>query len=219
MNTIPYILKEFKAFTPQTKISAIKDFFTETTFTHFPIVENGTLLGLISEADAEALDDSQKSIDQFQYLYTFFYTKENTNLLEIIPCFSSNDANILPVLDAKNKYLGYYDLIDVLHSFNNTPFIKSEGTFLIIEKEERDYSFSEVCQIVETNNGKVMGVFVSETNATFVKIILKITTQNINEIIQTFRRYKYNVLSKHYEDNYLEDLKNRSNYLQKYLNI
>jgi len=42
---------------------------------------------------------------------------------------------------------------------------------------------------------------------------------NGNKIIQTFRRYNYTVLSKHVEDAYLEDLKDRSNYLQKYLNI
>jgi hypothetical protein len=88
-----------------------------------------------------------------------------------------------------------------------------------LEKEIQDFSFSQVCQIVETNNGKVLGLFISEISGAIVKITLKFNAREINEIIQTFRRYNYNVLSKHKEDFYLEDLKERSDYLQKYLNI
>ena len=41
----------------------------------------------------------------------------------------------------------------------------------------------------------------------------------INEIIQTFRRYNYEIISEHQEDAYIENLKERSDYLDKYLNI
>jgi hypothetical protein len=41
----------------------------------------------------------------------------------------------------------------------------------------------------------------------------------MNAIVQTFRRYNYLVVSNHEEDRFLEDLKDRSNYLDKYLNI
>ena len=42
---------------------------------------------------------------------------------------------------------------------------------------------------------------------------------SINEIVQTFRRYNYDIISKHEEDNYLSALKERSEYLEKYLSI
>ncbi|HDZ13953.1 MAG TPA: acetoin utilization protein acuB, partial [Pricia sp.] len=38
-------------------------------------------------------------------------------------------------------------------------------------------------------------------------------------IIQTFRRYNYNILFGNHDDQFLEDLKERSNYLEKYLNV
>jgi len=126
---------------------------------------------------------------------------------------------LIPVIDEKKEYIGYYDLIDILHLYNSTPFLKHEGTILLLEKEQRNYSFSEICQIVESNNGKVLGLFISEANAAVVKITLKFNSQDVNEIIQSFRRYNYKVLSKHKEDFYIEDLKERSEYLQKYLNI
>ena len=82
-----------------------------------------------------------------------------------------------------------------------------------------DYSFSEISQIVESNDAKLLGAFVSSIENDIVQITLKINNSTFSEIIQTFRRYKYNIISAHEEDNYLESLKDRSNYLNKYLNI
>ena len=53
----------------------------------------------------------------------------------------------------------------------------------------------------------------------FVQVTLKIISDEINEIIQTFRRYDYKIVSNHENDIYLDDLKNRSEYLQKYLEM
>lgn len=219
METSPYILNEYKAFTLETKVSEAKLFFNETLFCHFPIVKNNQLIGLISENDIQGIDQEDKSLNDFKYLFNLFFIQQSINLLEIIKVFASNETNIIPVLNNRNKYIGYYDLIEILHVFNATPFLNNEGIVLLLEKEIRDYSFSEICQIVESNNGKILGIFITESNSTTVKITLKFSAQDVNEILQSFRRYNYNVLSNHKEDFYLEDLKDRNNYLQKYLNI
>ncbi len=219
MDTNPYILKEFKAFALQTKTTFVKKFFYETTFSHFPVVKNKQLIGLISETDLQGIENNEEEIGNYQSLFVLFFAEENQNLLEILKVFASNETNLIPVVNYNQEYVGYFNLIDILHIYNNTPFFNKEGHILLIEKQEREYSFSEVCQIVESNNGKVLGIFISEINDTMVQITIKFSSQEINKIIQTFRRYNYTVLSKHVEDAYLEDLKDRSNYLQKYLNI
>ncbi|VAW25266.1 CBS [hydrothermal vent metagenome] len=219
MKNIPYILKEFEAFTLQTKIADVKSLFNETTYSHFPIIKNNQLIGLVSETDIQGITEDDKALNDFQLLFSLFFTEENNNLLEILKVFALNETNLIPVISVQKEYLGYYDLIDVLHAYRNTPFLNNEGSILILEKEIRDYSFSEICQIVESDNGKILGVFISESNSTSVKITLKFSSQDVNEIIQSFRRYDYKVLSNHKEDYYLEELKDRTNYLQKYLNI
>tara|TARA_R110001583_G_scaffold53483_1_gene164945 strand:+ start:2614 stop:3276 length:663 start_codon:yes stop_codon:yes gene_type:complete len=220
MEITPFILKEFKPFTLENKVGEVKSFFNETTFSHFPIVKNNILVGLISEADIEGIIDSdEKEIGYFQYLFNLFFTDKTTNLLELLKVFAANQANIIPVLGTKKNYLGYFELVDILHLYNNTPFLKSEGTVLLLEKEISNFSFSQLCQIVESNNGKILGVYISETTASTVKLTLKFSAQDVNEIIQSFRRYEYTIISDHEEDFYLEDLKERSEYLQKYLNI
>ena len=90
---------------------------------------------------------------------------------------------------------------------------------LIVEKLELDYSMSEISQIVEANGAKLLGLYLSEKQNDFVQVTLKIVSNEINEIIQTFRRYDYKIISTHENDIYLEDLKNRSEYLQKYLEM
>jgi len=219
METAPFILKKIKPFTLESKVEAVKLFFKETAFSHFPVVENNKLLGLISKIDIDEIEADEQNLEDFSYLIKLFFTLQSENLLELIKAFAANEANIVPVIKDDHTYLGYLDLIDILHVYNETPFLNNEGVVLQLEKEILDFSFSQVCQIVETNNGKVSGLFISETSGAIVKITLKFSARDINEIIQAFRRYNYTVLSKHKEDFYLEELKERSDYLQKYLNI
>lgn len=219
METTPYILNDLKAFSLENTIEEAKQLFEETSFSHFPILKNKQLIGLISEESIKEIEENENEIGYFQYLFSMFHIEKNSNLLEILGVFASNNTNLIPVIIENNEYIGYYEINDILQLINNTPFLKSEGIVVVLEKEIRDYSFSEICQIVESNNAKIVGLFVSESNTTTVKITIKINSKEINEILQSFRRYNYNVISTHKEDFFIEDLKDRSNYLQKYLNI
>jgi Mg/Co/Ni transporter MgtE len=219
METSPLILKEFKSFTMQTGIADVKSFFSTTTYSHFPIVKKKSLFGLISETDIQGIENDKAVIGDYKTLFNHFFVEENCNLLELLKVFASNETNIIPVVDTTNNYLGYYDLIDVLHTYNATPFLNHGGAIILLEKEKRECSFGEICQIVESNKGMVLGLFISQENDASVVITLKFDAPDINKIFQAFRRYNYKVLSDHQEDFYLEDLKERSIYLQKYLNI
>lgn len=219
MEATPYILKEHKPFTPTSKIGDLKVFFNETTFSHFPVVKDGQLLGMVSEYDIEGLENVDENIGSYQYFFNHFFVKENSNSLAILEAFATNQSNLIAVLNTKNEYVGYYDLIDVLNSFHDTPFFKHEGEILQIEKEIVNYSFSEISQIIESNNGRLLGAFIAGKNEVTIRVTVKFSAPDVNEIIQSFRRYDYTILTTHEEDVLLEDLKDRSNYLQKYLNI
>ncbi|HRB72682.1 MAG TPA: acetoin utilization protein acuB, partial [Flavobacterium sp.] len=126
---------------------------------------------------------------------------------------------LVPVLDNDNNYLGYYEMDDIIRFFHETPFLREEGGILIVEKGAEEYSMSEISQIVETNNARILGLFISKAEMDRVQITVKISLGGLNEIIQTFRRYNYEIVSEHQEDAYLNNLKDRSDYLDKYLNI
>ncbi|MFY9243324.1 MAG: CBS domain-containing protein [Polaribacter sp.] len=219
MNINDYILKEIEALNLKHTVKGAQSLFKNFPITHFPVVEDAMLLGSFSEADIQALGNKEDELVGYAHFMNSFFADEKATVLELLKIFADNDTNIIPVLNKEKKYIGYYDLVDVLDVFSTSPFMIEESETLIIEKLEMDYSMAEVSQIVESNGGKLLGLYLSEKSNDFVQITLKIVSKEINEIIQTFRRYDYKIISTHENDIYLEDLKNRSEYLQKYLEM
>jgi CBS domain-containing protein len=219
MKISEYISKDVKALTLNSTIGEAKELFNDLTFSHIPIVKNSHLVGSIQESDVRTIDNNETILEEYKYLFDDFHIGIDDNWMEILKKFSASETNILPVLANDNSYKGYYELTDVLHFFNDTPLLNKDGFFLVIEKSAKDYSFSEVSQIVESNDAKLIGIFISGYKNDLVRITLKISSEEINEIIQSFRRYDYNLLTEHKEDLLLEELKSRSDYLQKYLNM
>ena len=213
-----YIINDIKPLCITDKISDLQLLFNNLTYSHVPIHKDGIYMGCISEADAHCFDGAS-SISDCNYAVEGFYVRDTTNWLDVLEAFAQNDSNIMPVLRMDNTYIGYYELNDIIHLFNETPFFSEPGGIIIVEKGINDYSFSEISQIVESNDAKLLGAFISKMDGDLVKVTLKITNASLNEVIQTFRRYSYNIVSGHEDDTYLNSLKERSQYLDKYLNM
>lgn len=218
MEITNYITNDFKPIDSQETIAAVRDFLGDFHFSHFPIVEEGIYIGSISSEDVETFEEEKKVLD-YKYSLETFFIRTNAIWLEVLEVFAKNHSNLIPVLDEDNKYVGYYELEDIISFFNQTPFLKEQGRIVKIKKGILDYSMSQITQIVESNNGKLLGLFISESDIDSVEVTIKISSGAINEIIQTFRRYNYEIISEHYEDSYITNLKERSDYLDKYLNM
>lgn len=218
MLLIEYIINDIKPLQITDKVSDLKMMFNELTYSHIPIQNEEVYLGCISETDVHCFEGDKDIVDCKHSLEGFF-VRSDTNWLDVLETFAQNSCNLMPVLDLQNKYLGYYELNDVIGRFNETPFFSEPGGTLIIEKGIQDYSFSEISQIVESNDAKILGAFISKMEGDVVQITLKIGDSGLNNLIQTFRRYSYNIISGHEEDTYIENLKERSDYLNKYLNM
>ncbi|MNE33333.1 CBS domain protein [compost metagenome] len=213
-----YINNDIKAIRLEESIETVQDFFAELSFSHFPVLEEGTYIGSIALDDVETFDIDKK-VSDYRYTLEGFYARTNMIWLDVLEVFARNHTSVVPVLDENNKYVGYYDITDIVKFFHETPFLKEMGGIIIVEKNINDYSMSQIAQIVESNNGKLLGLFISNVEDDNVQVTVKITLGAMNEIIQTFRRYNYEIISEHQEDNYLNALKERSDYLDKYLNI
>lgn len=219
MKLSEFIINDIKPLNKKSKIADLHQLFNQLTYSHIPVQDDeGVFLGSFFETDAHCFD-SDKLLSDYLYALEDFFVRDTTMWLDVLEAFAVNSANIMPVLNADNKYLGYYELNDIISLFSETPFFSEAGGILVVEKGINDYSFSEISQIVESNDGKLLGAFVSKMNTDLVQITLKIGNTGLNDIIQTFRRYSYNIISGHEEDAYIESLKERSDYLNKYLNM
>lgn len=219
MNSLnSYINSEIKPLKHSDSIGEALDLFEDFSYSHFPVTEDGIYIGCVTKETVEFLN-SEAQINDSRFHFERFFVRSSMIWLDVLEVFAKNDANLLPVLDEKNNYIGYYELEDVIRFLHETPFLKEEGGILIIEKELNTFSMSQVAQIIESNNAKILGLLISNVANNKVEITVKISQSGLNEIIQTFRRYDYEIISEHQEDSYLNSLKERSDYLDKYLNI
>jgi len=214
-----FIINDIKPVDSNSKVSDLQTLFNQLTYSHIPINDaNGVFMGVLFETDVHCFE-ANKTLHEYLYAAEVFFVRKNTLWLDVLEAFAQNSSNIMPVLDEKNNYLGYYELNDIMGLFNESPFFNHSGGVLVVEKGINDYSLSEISQIVESNNGKLLGAFISKMTNDLIQVTLKISNTGLNDIIQTFRRYSYNIVAGNEEDNYIKNLKERSDYLNKYLNI
>lgn len=213
-----YISTEYAAFDSSNSIKEVEEFSKKVPFLHFPIVEDSVFIGCISKNDLETFEQDKK-ITNYRYSLEVFFARSTMIWLDVLEVFAKNQTNIVPVLSETNQYIGYYEITEIIKLFNETTFLKEPGGIIIVEKGALEFSMSEAVQIIESNNGKVLGILISEATADTIQATIKIALGGMNEILQTFRRYNYIIISEHQEDIYLNSLKERSDYLDKYLNL
>ena len=102
------------------------------------------------------------------------------------------------------------------------PFsLEAPGGIIELELGVNDYTLTEISQIVESNDAKILSMYVSSPEDSMQMTgSLKVNTPDITSIIQTFNRYNYSVNASYMESDDLEDLlHNRYEAFMKYLNI
>jgi Mg/Co/Ni transporter MgtE len=199
-------------------ISEIKAAFKASKFNHLPVFKKEVFKGSINRDDIIDLESSTP-LSEYKYLLEVFYAETHKTNLDLIHEFANHQTNLLPILDDTKKYVGVMKLEDVLDLFGESPFVANEGEVMILRKERTKFAFSEVAQLIETLNARVSGMYVSYLSKETIEVTVKVEHQGINEILQTFRRYDYQIVSEHPEDLFAEDLKEHSDYLNKYLDI
>ncbi len=213
-----HILTTIPVFEPGDSLKEVILFFAQSTYSHVAVAEQGRFLGLLGEADLDSFRETSP-IEEFRYQLENFSVSPKETWLDVLEVFARNEANVLPVVDAGGLVMGYYDLTDLVGIFREMPFFTEPGAVLVVSKPLRDYSFSEIAQIVEGNNTRLMGALITGIYDELAEVTLKMGDTHINEVIQTFRRYGYSIVSGSVDDHFLEDLKKRSDYLDKYLNV
>lgn len=108
----------------------------------------------------------------------------------------------------------------MLHYFAEITALTNPGSIIVLELNHNDYSLTQVAQIVEGNDAKILGCFItSHPNSTKIELTLKLNVTDVTSIIQTFNRYNYTVLGSFMKHDDEEDLlEDRYNLLMKYLN-
>ena len=187
---------------------------------HLPIVNNEDFLGLISDEDIYDHNMSEEPIGNHSLsLFSPFITEEQ-HVYEAIELASRLNLSVVPVLDHNNHYKGLITLNDLVHAFADFLALKDPGAIIVLEMSEHDYSASQIAQIVEGNDAKILSMYVSSHgSSTRIEVTLKINRNDLTSIMQTFDRYNYTVRNTFMDQDDMSSFyENRYEMFMKYLN-
>ncbi len=188
---------------------------------HLPIVNHEEFLGLISDKDIYDHNMAEEPIGNHNLsLFSPFVTL-NKHIYEVLELSSELSLTVIPVLDEENKYQGVITITDLMHNFANISSLSQPGGIIVLEMNNNDYSLSEISQIVEGNDAKILSVYItSHIETTLMEVTIKINRLELSSIIQTFIRYDYIVKASFSDETILNNVyENRYESFMKYLNI
>jgi len=187
---------------------------------HLPIVNSEEFLGLVAIEDIENLNTPDEPLGNHNLSLTRPFVYQDQNIFEIIRLFSSLKLSLLPVLDRKNNYLGVITMSDLVRNFSKFAAAENPGGVIILELNNNDYSLQEIAQIIESNDAKVLGLYVTSfQDSTKIEISIKLNKIDIRPVLQTLYRYNYRVTASFSEEEDIDVLKERFDSLMNYLNI
>lgn len=210
-----YISKDFPAFDVDSPVELALDTVQEFGFTHIFVKKNGVFLGGICK---EFLEESPKDKIEDQLIHLErFATLEDNFILDCIKLFHTFNTNVVPIIDKNENYLGYLAYDDIFNDFSRYPLFSENGAVLTVETNLKSYSMTEIAKIVEGNNCKFYGAFISHVNEDTIQVTMKISNDSLSSVDETFERYGYHVVYKFYNDEKEDLIKDRYQYFQKYL--
>lgn len=161
---------------------------------HLPIVNNQDFLGLISDTDIYDTNQPDEPIGNHELTLLKPYVTDDQHLFEVIGLAARLRLSVVPVLNNKNHYRGVITTNDLVRYVAGMSSMDQPGGILVLELIEQDYSLSQIVQIVESNNIKVLSMYItSPTESTRLEVTLKVNTTDLLALIKTFERYNYDV--------------------------
>jgi CBS domain-containing protein len=188
---------------------------------HLPIVNNTEFQGLISDTDIYDMNSPDEPIGNHSLSLFSPYIQEGQHVYEAIELIAKLKLSIVPVLDQNKHYIGMITAQRLMQYMGDLFAVKNPGGIIVLEINANDYSLTQISQIVESNDAKILSMYItSSPDSTKMDLTLKINRIDITSIIQTFVRFEYIVKAQFMEDDEMENLyTNRYEQFMLYLNI
>jgi Mg/Co/Ni transporter MgtE len=187
---------------------------------HLPIVNHREFLGLISDADIYDLNDPDEPVGNHNLSLQKPYVNDYQHIYEVIELMSRMELTLVPVLNAEKQYLGAITQEDLTRRFAHLSAMQQPGGIIELEMNQIDYSLSEISQIVEGNNGRILSLYVAASDdQSKLRVTLKVNLTDLVSVLETFNRYAYTVVSSHLNEEDLDEFyQERFDSFLKYLN-
>jgi acetoin utilization protein AcuB len=189
--------------------------------TYLPVVEEGKLLGFISEEIILETNDIDREVKDFDLVGKTSIVFADTHFYDILKVAAENKVQMVAVVTEGNTYAGVITVQDTMASFAQTAAVQMPGSVLVLSMNHADYSLATIGRLVEENHAKILSSMVKEDplENTKLRLILKINQLDLSRIVATLERFGYRVIGRYQETKTAVPEKERLDMLLRYLEI
>lgn len=186
---------------------------------HLPVISDERLQG-IAALQSLRLQAAEDTLAGEQYNFILSHVLGHHHILTALKIASLHNLSVIPVMDESEKYLGSITYSSLLQALATYLDINKSGGVIVLEMTKHDYSFGELCRLVETNDAYItqLNSFIDAATG-LLMVTVKMNKTEVSDIIATFQRYEYNVKYYFGEENYENELKDNYENLMAYLNV
>lgn len=183
------------------------------------VVADNKYLGLVAEDDLMNMDENL-TLQSIENHFSKAAVRANTHFLEAVQVVNDHNLSVIPVVEPENVFAGVITATDLLKQLGKVTGASEPGGIMVLELEQRNFSFSEISKLVETNDAQItqLNTYWDNNTGSFL-VTLKINKFEISDIIATFQRYEYQVKYYFGEEQYENELRNNYDHLMNYLSI
>ena len=188
---------------------------------HLPVVEEGKLLGFISEEIILEENDIEKKVKDFNLIGQNCTVQLYFHFYDILKVAADHKLQLVAVLNEDQTYCGVITVQDTLTSFAQTAAVQLPGGIIVLSMRFVDYSLAEISRLVEENHAKILSSIVKEEplDQGKIRLTLKINQMDLSRIVATLERFGYKVIGHYQETKPSDDNKDRIDMLLRYLDI
>lgn len=188
---------------------------------HLPMVQGKTYLGLVADELIYSHGDLNDKLEVLQVPAEETFVYGNDHIYEVVSLAASHLLSVVPVVDRKGNFMGSVTLTDILKGLEVLLCAGQDGGIIVLEINRIDYALSEIVQIVEYNEARILSCYTScNKDSSQLRLTLKVNTLNIDPILNTFMRYGYTILNSFVTGEEEQDsLRERYGLLMKYMSI
>jgi acetoin utilization protein AcuB len=184
-----------------------------------PVTNHETYIGLISEDDLLNSQDDQ-TLEHLEPLFLKLSVKASSHFVEAVQLCNSYGLSVIPVVEKEMEWAGAISASDLLKYLGRMTGTDEPGGIIVLELEKANFSFSEICKLVETNDAQItqLNTFF-DTQLQLLYVTIKLNRFEVSDIVATFQRYEYTVKYYFGEELYENELRINYDHLMNYLNM
>lgn len=189
-------------------------------YSQLPVADGDTYVGLVTEEQLLEQPDDQIPLASLTGWMTTVSVQPEQHLIYALSLAAAHQLKVVPVTGEEHALLGVIDQTALLQWAAGFLNGQDPGALIVLERESNQYAFSEINQLVETNDAQIMQLNTGiDAQTGLLQITIRINKQEVSDLIATFQRHDYTVRFYMGEEQYANELRSNYEHLMHYLKI